>query len=208
MRISQPIFEPYIKKLYLIKMKKSIILKAFMAVFAICSVALLTSCDKEEEQPEKVNQLVPMVSVDLSEAVLDLYDVTLVLKNSGMTKELTLIKDSAEVADVDYDGTTINYYNFTSGDMGVNSLEAKVTPKADIEARLKSMPQGVDIPMVLSVSKFDAIFYEADKYYFENYVSQNSIHGETPEDMLSSKEDMTEYEGFAIIIADFLSMKK
>ena len=126
---------------------KKFLSKIMFAAVAILSVAGFTSCNNTDDDPYVPTQVsvqdqpkyeeIPSYVAYLSDDVLNIYDVTLVLRSGDQSKEVELTKANGEKQD---DVTYYYLFSEVNGQKGVTSVEAKVTPKAEAKTLLENMP--------------------------------------------------------------------
>lgn len=197
-------------------MKKYLSSIAIVAL-ALASVFSFASCSKEEEDiPNKDQENLPdavfAYETCLSEVILDLYDVKVILHNGALSQEVVLAKNDGKVSSTQWNDQKFNVYNFVFSKMEdrlyVRSTEAKVTPKADIEAIIKSMPQDVEIPFVFDAAIGDAFYYKGEVHLGWNMHKLSIISDPNPKELLDvSSDGLTGYAALAKEIEDVLTCK-
>lgn len=154
----------------------------------------------------------PTYAATLSGDILDIYDVTLVLHNGTEAQEVALTKANGETKELGAQNATCYKYSFAkvNGEDGVYSVEAKVTPKADIKTILESMPAEMSGNIIYGADIVKAIYNNANgKNVGEMYKNENVQLGLfTPSEMLKTMEDGAfAYEKQGKILEDYLTRK-
>lgn len=203
-------------------MKKFLSKITFVAV-AIISATGFASCNNSDDDPyvptpapaeqSKLEEVSAYEAV-VSENVLNMYDITLVFHSGDKSKETVLTKANGKACIDDSMGEKVTYYEFFcsefDGKKGIDRVEAKVTPKADIENTIKSMPAEASIIEIVKGQIYKAV-YDANGKQIGGLGKENgkdySIY--SAGDMLDKAVDGTSlnYQVHAQIIAENLTRK-
>ncbi len=201
---------------------KKFLSKIMYAAVAVLSVAGFTSCNNSDDDPylsaqastqeKPMYKEFPTYAATLSDDILDIYDVTLVLHNGDQSQEVVLTKANGEAKEYNSDETKTTYYKYSftnvNGEDGVYSVEAKVTPKADIKTIVENKPaNGL---MIYGADIVKAIYNNTNgKSVGEVYKRENVQYGfYTPSDMLEQTEEgIFAYERQGKVLEDYLTRK-
>ncbi len=202
---------------------KKFVSKIMFAAVAILSATGFTSCNNTDDDPYVPTQApvqekpmykeFPTYAASLSNDILDMYDVTLVLHNGDQSQEVVLTKANGEAKEYSGNETTTYYkYSFTNvnGEDGVYSVEANVTPKADIKNIIENMPAGTKGIFVYGADIVKAIYNnDSGKNVGEVFRNENSLSFFlTSNEMMEITEDGTfVYERQGKDLEEYLTRK-
>ena len=198
---------------------KKFLSKIMFATVAVLSVAGFTSCNNADDPyvPEAANaqaqqdksSAVPAYGVVLSDNLLDMYDVMLVLHSGDQSKEVALTKANAQSQE-NLDVKTIRYkyfYTEVNGRQGVDCVEAKVTPKADIKTTLENMPNE-EVTMIYGSGPMKAVYDANGKYMGDIDKLLITVRSHIlPSKMLVEYNGTMEYDSYTKVIEAALSQK-
>ena len=202
---------------------KKFLSNIMFATVAIISATGFTSCNNADDPyvptPQSTAQqpkldYVPVYELDLSEDILNLYDITLVLHSGDKSKESILEKTNGTAFGLETVSGKATYYKFfcseIDGNKGIDYVEAKVTPKADIKTTLESKPAEMFLTDISKAQIYKAVYDENGKQIGEMGIRNGDEYSFfTPSEMLEQMEDGTlKYDLCAQILAEHLTRKK
>ena len=155
-------------------MKKFLSKITFIAA-AVLSVAGFTSCNNTNddpyvptrieihtETPTNIQDMTPAYGAVLSENILNMYDVTVVLRSGDKSKEVALTKANGKATETRTSDKNMTYYEYLfteiDGQKGIGNAEIKVTPKADIKTTIAGMQANEKITFLQGGRLFKAQF--------------------------------------------------
>lgn len=201
-------------------MKKYLYTLLFMAV-ALFSAATLVSCGDNNDDDFPGGGDKPAVTkiyvctADISQAILDLYDIQLTLHSGASSKVVKIDKANGQALNGKFGKNENEFkayrfiYDNVDGNKSIDYIEAKVTPKAEAENLLKAMnPE--DVLILLAASRLVNVEFQPNgNYSFEGLGTTNAIDM-APETLLNPHPNtgVERYKGLAELFQRNLSKKR